>query len=663
MQQLARSVHAGRLVWGRVWVRRDSLRVRIGIYDALDGASIREITATGPRDQLVARAGGMGGLVADLLRTEGRSPLDVGADVGTRSLVAWRSYDEARRALDAWRVPAALQSLRSAVEADPNFAPAHLWLAQVLLWRGEPTPEWGQHVDMAMRRRDALSSREARLADALHAFRQGRAKESCATFDGLRSTDSLDAVAWLGLAYCEGLNPRVVRDARSKTGWAFEGSVSAAQRAYAQAVRIAPASFGAFSFENVVKRLYVIEFSRLRRGYGPDSTLFVAVPDFAGDTIAFVAHPVADLAVMSMRTLAPRYDRALELSRERLRELLASLTQFRPDDPDVFETLALVLELRDEITGTPNGGYSALSALERAQLLATDTTQRARIGAADVRLHLKLGDFSRAVSLGDSILRATPQAGGTRAEALVGIAALLGHESDAVRLIRASGMSVGVLGAPTLPLISDVSTALFVRTAFGVCDDSVRTLRRRLETELVSYVGPAQLSRVRGELLERPLDFAVACFGPSEMLGLDATNGPMPRIFQRLARRDTAGARMQLDSIQRGRLAYRPGELALERTLREAWTRATLGDTASAIRQLDLTLTALPTLTTRITFEPGMSAAVGRSMVYRAELAARTGDRGTAALWAGRVLTLWAHADPSLAPSIARMRQLARQSQ
>ena len=376
-----------------------------------------------------------------------------------------------------------------------------------------------------------------------------------------------------------------------------------------------------------------------------------------------MAHPVADLAVMSMRTLAPRYDRALELSRERLRELLASLTQFRPDDPDVFETLALVLELRDEITGTPNGGYSALSALERAQLLATDTTQRARIGAADVRLHLKLGDFSRAVSLGDSILRATPQAGGTRAEALVGIAALLGHESDAVRLIRASGMSVGVLGAPTLPLISDVSTALFVRTAFGVCDDSVRTLRRRLETELVSYVGPAQLSRVRGELLERPLDFAVACFGPSEMLGLDATNGPMPRIFQRLARRDTAGARMQLDSIQRGRLAFRPGELALDRTLSEAWTRATLGDTASAIRQLDLTLTALPTLTTRITFEPGMSAAVGRSMVYRAELAARTGDRGTAALWAGRVLTLWAHADPSLAPSIARMRQLARQSQ
>jgi hypothetical protein len=56
-----------------------------------------------------------------------------------------------------------------------------------------------------------------------------------------------------------------------------------------------------------------------------------------------------------------------------------------------------------------------------------------------------------------------------------------------------------------------------------------------------------------------------------------------------------------------------------------------------------------------------MAAAVGRSMVMRAELAGRQGDRGSAALWASRVLTLWAHADPSLAPTIARMKQLAAQ--
>ena len=77
------------------------------------------------------------------------------------------------------------------------------------------------------------------------------------------------------------------------------------------------------------------------------------------------------------------------------------------------------------------------------------------------------------------------------------------------------------------------------------------------------------------------------------------------------------------------------------------------------MRDLDVTLTALPTLNPYIVYEPGMAAAVGRSMVFRAELAARRGDAGTAALWAGRVLTLWAHADPSLAPTVARMRALA----
>jgi hypothetical protein len=103
--------------------------------------------------------------------------------------------------------------------------------------------------------------------------------------------------------------------------------------------------------------------------------------------------------------------------------------------------------------------------------------------------------------------------------------------------------------------------------------------------------------------------------------------------------------------------------MSLDRTFLEAWTRAALRDTAGAIRQLDLTLTALPTLSSYIVYEPGMAASVGRSMAYRAELAARTGDRGAAALWAGRVVTLWAHADASVAPTIARMKQLARQTQ
>ena len=661
MQEVARSVRSGRLVWGRVWVLHDSLRVRAGVYDAVDGTSLREVTVTGPRERLVARAGGMSGLVADLLRTEGRAPLDPGADVGTRSLAAWRAFEEARRALDTWDVPTALAALRRAVDADPDFPGARVWLAQLLVWRDAPMREWNAHVDVAMRHRATLSARELHLAEALHALERDRAKDACAQYVTLRDADSLDAAAWLGLAYCEGLNRRIVRSPRSPTGWAFEGNVNAAQHAYAQAVRIAPASFGAFSFDIVVKKLFMIESSRVRRGVGPDSAVFIALPDLAADTIAFAAHPLADLAALPARTLAPRYDRALARNRERLLALLGTLTQRLPDDPDVFEALALVLELRDEITGTPNGGYSALSALERAKMLATDTTQRARLGASDVRLHLKLADFSRAVSLGDSILAASPRAAGSRAAYLAGVAALLGRERDAVRLVRASGMSVSVGTEPEVPAVADAATAFFMRTALGVCDDSVRALQRRLTTLLDVYVGPARLARARDDLMDRPLVFAAECLGPGATLSLRAPLGPIARIHQLLARGDTARARAQLDALQAGRLVFRPGELSLDRTIMEAWTRAALGDTVRAIRQLDLAFTALPTVASQIVYEPGMAAAVGRGMAFRAELAARTGDRGTAAMWASRVITLWAHADASVAPIILRMKQLARQ--
>ncbi len=178
---------------------------------------------------------------------------------------------------------------------------------------------------------------------------------------------------------------------------------------------------------------------------------------------------------------------ALTRTRDRPRVILATLTQRLPADPDVFEALALVLELRVEISGTPNGGYSALTALERARMTATDTTQRVRIGAADIRLHLKLADFSRAVAIGDSMLMADSRASGTRAAYLVGVATLLGRERDAVRFLSASGTSVSTARVADAPLVEEVSAALFVRTALGVCDDSVRVLRCRLDTLLTLW--------------------------------------------------------------------------------------------------------------------------------------------------------------------------------
>ena len=157
----------------------------------------------------------------------------------------------------------------------------------------------------------------------------------------------------------------------------------------------------------------------------------------------------------------------------------------------------------------------------------------------------------------------------------------------------------------------------------------------------------------------RPTQFSAACLGAPSSLVLKGTQTQAMQVMQLLGSGQTERARTLLDSVQRMRRLLRPGEFSLDFTLAEAWMRAAMGDSAAAARQLDLTLTALPTLSAYLVYEPGMAASVGRSMVVRAELAARRGDVGTAALWASRVLTLWARSDPSLAPTMARMKALA----
>jgi hypothetical protein len=45
-----------------------------------------------------------------------------------------------------------------------------------------------------------------------------------------------------------------------------------------------------------------------------------------------------------------------------------------------------------------------------------------------------------------------------------------------------------------------------------------------------------------------------------------------------------------------------------------------------------------------------------RMMLLRADLAAAAGSKDEARMWYGRVLDLWADADPELQPTIARIR-------
>jgi tRNA A-37 threonylcarbamoyl transferase component Bud32/tetratricopeptide (TPR) repeat protein len=653
----ARHARAGKLVWGRVMLSGDSMVVRATVYDAISGRSLREIDVAGPRDLLSKSPGTLRMLAANLLRIDGTPEVARSGDVGTRSLAAWHAYQEGQRALAAWKVPAAMVAFDKAANADPDYAHAHVWLAQLQLWRGDRSLPWVRHLAIAARNRAALDTREALLVDALQSIQSGHASDACGAYNAMRTRDSLDATAWLGLSYCQ-LRDSVVL--KTPTGWVFRGSIYSAQRAYARAMEIAPAAFAAFPFDYLDK-LFVVELNSVRPGFDAHNAPYYGAPNIVGDTIAYDARPYRELATVPFESSAPLYDRAIRRNRDVLVGLLSTITQRVPDNPDGFEGLARVLETRDEITGTPNGGYSALSALERAKALAADTAQQLRIVASDVRLHLKLGDFSRAVAIGDSVLDANPTVRGFSGVYLAGIAELLGREHEAIKYYRASGESIASTNTPSAPVLEDLATALFMRAALGVCDDSLRTLRAKVDPLIDSYVNAEQRAAVRSGVLARPIQLATACFGPTAAADLAGPTPLLMESIQRLGRGDVRGARLMADSIRHRRRMARPGDVSLDYTLLQAWLYAALGDTATAIHDLDLSLTALPTLSPYIVREPGMAGAVGRGMAYRAELAARRNDPTTAALWAGRVMTLWSHADPSVTPTLNRMKVLAAQ--
>ncbi|MEO8561521.1 MAG: serine/threonine-protein kinase [bacterium] len=652
--RVARTVRAGRVVWGRVRVSRDSVVVRAGLYDALTRESLREVS------RVVAANGATAtklvdyrSLVADLLRTPRVSAISTDADRGTSSYPAWQAFERGALALTRWDIDSAITALDSAVKADPSYPQANLWLAQARSWRRSSPKEWTTAFIAADRGRLALDPREQLLADALGAISRDDFPSACRSYDAIRERDTLDAVAWLGLAVCQANDKAVVPSASSPSGFAFRSSYESAWRAVNRALELAPEAFGALPID-FLRRVAQVEHNKTRAGQGIDGQ-FAASPSLVRDTVAFVPHPMATFSAVN---IPDGYDAALRYNRDRMLSLLESLARRMPGSPDVFEAMTNLLEARDEIIGTPNGRYSALSALERARALSVDAEQRLRLAAADVRLHLKLADFARAAATTDSVLIAEQGAPESHASQLAALAAFAGRTGRAIEYLHASGPR-DVRQVDGVPAANNAAGALLMRAALGVCDDSLRTLPASITRTLESYVGAAQRQQTVDVLLERAVALSTPCTGPAATLTISHPVGSLVRMQQVAARGDKAMVRHMLDSLETTRRGMRPGAVSLDRVIQEAWLADFAGDPRRGAQMLDLTLTALPTLSSFIVTEPVMAASVGRAMAYRAELAARLNDPSSAALWASRVLTVWAHADANLAPTLARMRRLA----
>jgi hypothetical protein len=176
--------------------------------------------------------------------------------------------------------------------------------------------------------------------------------------------------------------------------------------------------------------------------------------------------------------------------------------------------------------------------------------------------------------------------------------------------------------------------------------------------------------RAYGSAQERPRMRAALVDYPTFLLPIgwgDALFNPerppaIPMYGMRLAgmRGDADSLREDFASIDRMLSVTAPWSFPPEFSVLANRLRLIQGDTASAIRILDLQLKALPALHRDFLAELPPAGALVRLMLLRMEIAEQQGDLTTARRWARAATTLWAEAEPGMQPFLTDARRLAQ---
>jgi tetratricopeptide (TPR) repeat protein len=659
---VARRNGAGRFVLATLAPLGDSVQLRATLYDAR-ATPLHQQAITLP-DSASASDDRYRELTSNLLRVaEVPDDADDG-DRGTRQLRAWRAYTRGQAARATWRLEDAEREFRSAVAVDRNFAQAQLWLAQVILWQRPPrNQEWIEPANRALATPGRLSTNDSLLARGAEALGGRRYPEACAAYRALRTRLPQSDLPWYGLAFCLGLDPFIIHDAKSASGWRFRGSTHSAVAAFDSALT---RTDGAPTFAyRLLDGLLITEPLRTRRGRAlpPDSGMFYAYPSLIADTLAFVPYPAADVQAGGRRVSRITLSAALRHNVERLEIEFTEWVRRAPASADARASLARMQEAGGQPAAIEGGGLTALRTLSEARRLSVDAHQQIALAVSGVRLLIKDDRFTAARSLADSLLAAVPQADASDAAALAGVAALVGNVKRATDLLRTQARAEpeDVFGGQSPPPgpVMDEAVSYLVDAAMGICGDSLAIHQPALERVLRQYVSEDARETVRRVVATRPHSLAVPCLGATVVKSVESID-PLVRMQQQLARHDFASLRAQFDSMRQLRLSDRPGDIALDHTYQEAWLLVAMGDSTGAERYLDAPLTALTTLSSHLLDDVPRAAALGRAMALRSELAAARGDRLTARRFADKVIALWSGASPSLQGIVSRMREISK---
>src|SRR5207248_8286196 len=120
-----------------------------------------------------------------------------------------------------WELPAAARSFRSALQLDPDYAQASLWLAYTQMWAGEPTAEWRPTTSRALASPEKLGTQDLALARALWSLADRQFPDACQRYRRITISEPRNFVAWYGLGECQSRDPTVEADRTSPSGWRF----------------------------------------------------------------------------------------------------------------------------------------------------------------------------------------------------------------------------------------------------------------------------------------------------------------------------------------------------------------------------------------------------------------------------------------------------------
>ena len=654
---VARTLGAGRLIWGDLWQRGDSIEIRAAIYSVATGREERTARA-----MLSANGTDIPATFAhltDSLALGGaREPGVASGMRGTRVRDAFLRYEAGHRALGSWDLGAAEEHFRAAAELDGEFTHAALMRAQVMAWTGLPALAWRSSAARAVAGRERLDERERALAAGLLALAEERYPQACEEYHTLLRRDSLDFAGWYGLGDCQVSDPLVERDARSPSGWRFRGSWHSGILAYARAMKLLPSFHRAQrSFAPVPTDLFPVEPLVFRRGFAltPDTIRFAAEPAFEGDTLSLVPYPAAEVLDASGGVSSESNAAALAWSRRQLREVAETWVQAFPTSATAHEALGGALEAAGDARGASRAFRTALS-------LASDRAVRIRLAADNVRLMVKNGEWDQARDLAESTLADAGTSVSTDdAWYLAGLAALTGRVERTRELMEIRGDdSTRTFFSRGQPL---VVPARLARAALGALAyasfpgtrDSLRSVMRRAEEIVDASISAARRDEIRRVVLSLPTTFGFWELGPAAAVRVQSPMG-LHRMHRAFARGDVAGVRAIADSAHARRESQQMSGSLIDFEYHEALVLLAIGDTATATRRLDGALAGLANASQMVLTDVHRAAAIPSTLLLRARLAARAGDRPTAERWARGAVGLWRGADGGLQQSLDEVR-------